>query len=134
MHRQPDEVAAGMGASPHVCTVAVPLPGAEHRPVLEAWAALGDIGDIADDGGSRCIAARARPDIKSSPRMSVSMATALVTPCTCAITEAVGTMVGCTRCSMPLSVRLRDAQKLDAVAQFGGGRMSACVIFEMPSR
>jgi hypothetical protein len=37
--------------------------------------------------------------------MSVSIATALVTPWTWAMTEAVGTMVGWTRCSMPLSVR-----------------------------
>ena len=35
---------------------------------------------------------------------SASTVTALVTPITCAIAESFGTMVGCTRCSMPLSV------------------------------
>ena len=44
--------------------------------------------------------------------MSVSIATALVTPWTCAITEAVGTIVGCTRCSMPLSVRCATPSSL----------------------
>ena len=30
-------------------------------------------------------------------------------------------MVGCTRCSMPRVGALRDAEQLDAVAEFGGG-------------
>ena len=37
-------------------------------------------------------------------RPSASTVTALVTPMTCAIAESFGTMVGCTRCSMPASV------------------------------
>ena len=36
---------------------------------------------------------------------SPSMVTALVTPITCAIEDDLGTMVGCTRCSMPFAVR-----------------------------
>ena len=35
---------------------------------------------------------------------SASIVTALVTPITCAMAVSFGTMVGCTRCSMPLSV------------------------------
>ena len=48
---------------------------------------------------------RVHPTISNSPRMSDSIATALVTPSTWAISDSIGTMVGCTRCSMPLSVR-----------------------------
>jgi len=40
-----------------------------------------------------------------SPTKSPSMATQLETPSTEAIAVCFGTMVGCTRCSMPLSVR-----------------------------
>ena len=43
---------------------------------------------------------------------SASMVTALVTPITCAIGETLGTMVGCTRCSMPFSVRTATPSSL----------------------
>ena len=63
----------------------------------------------------------------SSRTASASMVTALVTPITCAMDEVCGTMVGWTRCSMPVSVRSRDAEQLDAEAELvrhrevGGG-------------
>jgi hypothetical protein len=43
-----------------------------------------------------------------------------------------GTMVGCTRCSMPLVGALRDAEQLDAVAELVGRRRSAGVIERCP--
>ena len=52
---------------------------------------------------------------------SASMVTALVTPITWAMAESLRTMVGCTRCSMPLSVLHRDAEQLDAIAELVGG-------------
>ena len=52
---------------------------------------------------------------------SASIVTALVTPITCAIAESFGTMVGCTRCSMPVVGAHRDAEQLDAIAELVGG-------------
>src|SRR6267378_3028164 len=43
---------------------------------------------------------------------SPSMVTAFVTPITCAIDVDFGTMVGCTRCSMPLAVRTATPNSL----------------------
>jgi hypothetical protein len=101
-----DEIAASMRAHLGLLVRAQFLRRAtEYRAVLETGPALGDVGDIADHSRSGGVAAGAGPDISSSPRMSVSIETALVTPCTCAMTDAVGTIVGWTRCSMPLSVR-----------------------------
>ena len=48
------------------------------------------------------------------------MATQLVTPETSAIAECFGTIAGCTRCSMPLSVISATPEKLDAVAEVVG--------------
>jgi hypothetical protein len=53
--------------------------------------------------------------------VSASIATALVTPLTPAMTEPLRTMVGCTRCSMPASVRCATPSKLHAVTEFVGG-------------
>ena len=44
------------------------------------------------------------PTSSSVPTKSPSIATPLVTPATSAMAESFGTMAGCTRCSMPLSV------------------------------
>ena len=50
-------------------------------------------------------AAGARTDQRDrSETPSASIVTALVTPMTWAIADSFGTMVGCTRCSMPASV------------------------------
>ena len=43
---------------------------------------------------------------------SASIVTALVTPMTCAMAESFGTMVGCTRCSMPLPVSIATPSSL----------------------
>ena len=67
-------------------------------------------------------------------RPSASTVTALVTPMTWAIAESFGTMVGCTRCSMPCLGLHRDAEQLDAVAELGRRhRDRPGVIEEMPS-
>src|SRR5665811_437110 len=72
------------------------------------------------DGVSNCVAidgdfvgdvmligpgAGAGPINMTSPTKSPSMATQFETPSTLAMAVSLGTMVGCTRCSMPLSVR-----------------------------
>ena len=44
------------------------------------------------------------PTSSRLPAKSPSMATQLVTPETSAMAECFGTIAGCTRCSMPLSV------------------------------
>ena len=53
----------------------------------------------------------------SSFTASASIVTALVTPITWAMAEVLGTMVGCTRCSMPVFGALGHAEQLDAVAE-----------------
>ena len=53
----------------------------------------------------------------SSFTASASIVTALVTPITWAIAEVFGTIVGCTRCSMPHVGALGNAEQLDAVAE-----------------
>ena len=45
-------------------------------------------------------------------RPTASMVTALVTPITWAMAESFRTMVGCTRCSMPLAVRTATPSSL----------------------
>ena len=59
------------------------------------------------------------------PTKSPSMATQLVTPDTSAMAECLGTMAGCTRCSMPLSVTRATPSSLMRKPRSSAASMSA---------